>query len=118
MIIFVGDRPSKRTSPTTAFLGAACEPRLKSWIKELEADDYKLINRVDPSFDNLVMYASGLGVPFVALGNAASKALAEMQVNHFKLPHPSARNRQINNKALIAEKLHQCKLWLKGRVRE
>ena len=45
----------------------------------------------------------------IALGNNASKAI---QGEHFKLPHPSRLNRQLNDKEFIANRLKLCKDWL------
>lgn len=50
---------------------------------------------------------------FVALGNNASRVLENMEIPHFKLPHPSPRNRMLNNKKLIASELKKCYLYLK-----
>jgi uracil-DNA glycosylase len=117
VIIFVGDKPSPRMKPgAKPFQGAACEARLKAWIKALglKRYDYTIVNSGDMDFDiymttDRIAYYSD----YIALGNNASKALRD--IPHFKLPHPSGRNRQINDEALINEKLKKCKEWLKFR---
>lgn len=50
----------------------------------------------------------------VALGNTASKALELINKDHFKLPHPSPRNRQLNNLQFINCKLDSCLKYIKG----
>lgn len=114
MIIFVGDKPSPRMHvDALPFEGAKCEPRLKAWIKLLRGGRKTLvINRVDRLLSYYVhaWYWRPMQYKFVALGNAASKALGE--VPHFKLPHPSGLNRQLNDKAFVADKLAECKTWL------
>ena len=50
MIIFVGDRPSPKMKPgAKPFEGAACEKRLKEWIKRLglRKKDYRILEPLD-----------------------------------------------------------------------
>lgn len=100
---------------TVPFKGAASEKRLLSWLKKLAPNGYKLLNQVDHNLKLAVTLADIRGVPVVALGSVASQVLKDLNVNHFKLPHPSGRNRMLNNKALVAKKLKECKNWLAGR---
>ena len=51
-------------------------------------------------------------IKFIALGNKASEKLYD--IPHFKLPHPSGRNRKINNRQYIDEQLRLCAEWLKA----
>lgn len=108
MVIFVGDRPSKRTDPNVPFKGAACEARLMEWIRYVTKDSFIIINSHNYDFLSAGWQYSGLLI--IALGNNASKRLGCMP--HFKLPHPSGRNRQINDKAYIINKLDECKKYL------
>jgi len=48
----------------------------------------------------------------IALGNYASRALKKLNVDHFKLPHPSGLNRKLNDKKWVDEQLALCKDWL------
>lgn len=48
----------------------------------------------------------------IALGNTASDALKQIGVQHFKLPHPSPRNRRLNDNDFINEKLEACKYYM------
>jgi len=113
MILFVGDEPSTlNTDPVLPFKGAACEKRLKEWIEKVRGSKlYVIINRVDEDAAEMMGLAIALKEPIVALGNNASKSLGK--IPHFKLPHPSGRNRQINNKAFIEAKLLECKSYIK-----
>lgn len=116
VILFVGDKPSKKMKPDAQpFEGAACEKRLMEWIKFLNVDDYKFMNSYN-WFMNETTYGGGFRYfnTFIALGNEASKILTKDGISHFKLPHPSGRNRQVNDKELIAKKLAECKAWLNG----
>lgn len=127
MIIFVGDKPSTKMKPgARPFEGAACEKRLYEWIRAVlpapremnwEYPAFKVINKVDVTYLDLCENIR-CGVLFIALGNAAAKELqcvshCGIGVPHFKLPHPSGRNRQINDKEFIDKKLKECKDWIK-----
>ena len=48
----------------------------------------------------------------IALGNTASKALNKLKIKHFKLPHPSPRNRLLNNKKFITKQLKECRKYI------
>jgi len=48
----------------------------------------------------------------VALGNFASEALHRVGKTHFKLPHPSPLNRQINDPHYIENCLNNCRQFL------
>jgi len=110
MIIFVGDKPSPRMKPgAKPFEGAACEKRLKEWIKQLNVDNFEIKNQCDIKG---ISYFCNEPTIVIALGNVASKVLAS--IPHFKLPHPSGRNRQLNDKEFIANKLKECKDYLRG----
>jgi uracil-DNA glycosylase len=113
MIIFVGDKPSpKMKQGAKPFEGAACEKRLKEWIRELIGDEeYIIVNKFDrPRWVFSMWWGSGAKV--IALGGEASKVLNRYRTSHFKLPHPSGRNRQINDKEFIKRQLEACKKWL------
>ena len=113
MIIFVGDKPSPRMKPgAIAFDGARCKPRLDAWTKLLKVGFHKRWNSTDPAV--WFIWAQDDGDRFVALGNNAAKFLTKHGIPHFKLPHPSGLNRQINDKSFVAKKLLECKKWLKS----
>lgn len=110
MVLFVGDKPSRlNTDPNVAFKGARCESRLLEWLTILNIP-YILVNRTDSDFYLMANLFYAVNCPIVTLGNNASKALGK--ASHFKLPHPSGRNRQINDKAFILAKLEECKKYL------
>lgn len=114
MVLFVGDKPSRlNTDPSIAFKGARCEPRLMEWIEALGIKRFHIVNQSDTLIAiDITSQAMLKGVPIVALGNNASKWLG--RTLHFKLPHPSGRNRQINDKAFIIAKLEECKKYLEN----
>lgn len=53
-------------------------------------------------------------VKVVALGVYAHEALTRCSVEHFTLPHPSSRNRKLNDKEWVQAQLSLCKAWLSG----
>lgn len=119
MILFVGDRPSAKMKPgAQPFEGAACEKRLLEWITSVSMphEGYRIVNADNKkTLRQEIQYSMIFKYPVIALGNNASQHLCSMGVQHFKLPHPSGRNRQINNKKFIKSRLAECKKWLEGR---
>lgn len=111
-VVFIGDKPSPRMKKgAEPFQGSKCEKRLNAWIQFLCKDrQYRIYNRVDEAFPIWSLWHHDDGDKIVALGNAASKALK--WIPHFKLPHPSGLNRQLNNKSFVLAKLLECKKWL------
>lgn len=117
MIIFVGDQPSPKMKPgAKAFEGAVCEPRLKEWVGYLtEGKDHDIINSTDTkTLSEYIYRAQKEPMKFVALGNTASFVLKAMMVEHYKLLHPSGKNRMLNFTSLIEKKLTSCKEWLQS----
>jgi len=112
MLVFIGDKPSARTHPTIAFKGAACEPRLREWIHHLvpQGTPHTVYNSSEEGADTRALYDNLRGHPIVALGNNASKWLGDTP--HFKMPHPSGRNRKLNDKEFVKERLNLCKTYI------
>lgn len=65
----------------------------------------------DVNFD-LLLEATSDYDRVVALGNFASDALKRIKKDHFKLPHPSPRNRVMNDKKKVQEILQECKEYI------
>ena len=116
-LLLVGDKPSKKNDdPTIAFVGTQSHKKIQEWLEVLleEEAEVIMINQVDPAFTQHLIYASLNHYRIIALGEAAALALAHNGiVNYFKLPHPSGRNRKLNNKKYVAEILDKCKTWIR-----
>lgn len=111
-VLIVGDSPSQfNTDTNVAFKGAKCEARLKEWIDYLGIKP-TLINRTCENFEYWVRLYKTSKEPIIVLGNNAEQAVKRMGAEYFKLPHPSGRNRQLNDKKFIEVKLLECSVWL------
>lgn len=131
MIIFVGSNPSNKNDSTQyAFKGTPSGERLEEWIQILGIGTCGMTNiteMITPGnrppkvsefeLDKLSKALVGFRV-VIALGNTASKALTKIDVEHFKLPHPSPRNRMLNNKEFIRRQLRECRKYIKKVSRE
>jgi hypothetical protein len=53
----------------------------------------------------------------IALGNVASKALDDLKIEHYKLPHPSPKNRKLNCKSFVQYALFLCKVYIDKRTK-
>lgn len=114
-VIFVGDRPSRlNTDPNIPFLGTLSHKNLSEWIRFLKITDHGLSNSYTEHQVNRICYAYYWGYIIVALGNEASNRLKARGVPHYKLPHPSPRNRQLNDPKFIEEKLLECKTYIRN----
>lgn len=112
-VIFVGDKPSKHnTDPRIAFLGTKSYKTLLNWMEALEVEDFQLVNRTDPNFVEVVDKAVKDQYNVVALGKEAHIALLNINIGHYGLPHPSGRNRWLNDKTKLAAYLKACKEYL------
>jgi hypothetical protein len=112
MVIFVGDKPSAKMKPgAKPFEGAACEKRLNDWKMHLLISEMIIMVNKDDHDAQWFLNYNKIGAKIITLGNNASKQLSYVQ--HFKLPHPSGRNRQLNDKKFIEQKLKECREWLK-----
>lgn len=109
-VLFVGDSPSVRnTYPDKAFIGAACEKRLKLWIDYLEIKDFALVNSISVADKATIAKHDG---PIVALGKEAQSRCFGLKVEYIELPHPSGRNRQLNNPDFIIRQLKKARIQL------
>ena len=114
--IFVGMQPSK-----AKFRKNCALDRFALWMDELDISMVTFQNAItDPDLPQKVTSADfkmlyncikGYG-KVVALGALVSQILTAMGVQHFKMPHPSPRNRLLNDKSYETNILKQLKEYL------
>lgn len=121
---FVGSNPSKKNNnPLLPFWGTKSYETLKKWMETLGVNRHGLINVSNEvtegeipeitSYDLFRLKTKLAGESrVIALGNTASMALSKVGISHFKMPHPSGRNRKLNNPKFVAEKLEECRKFL------
>lgn len=127
MIVFVGLAPStKNENPKLPFHGTKSWDRLQRWIRESGVKSYSLYNlfnevlpkakvltieELKPAAQRIATscrYSDGV----VALGVDASRALKSAGIKHYRLPHPSQRNRNFNHKGYEPEVVLKFKAWV------
>lgn len=116
-ILVVGMNPGpQNTNPNKSHT----RDRLEKWMTIADIKYYSFCNTFDEvgsadkskiNFDRLKSICLGYN-KIIALGNFASEALDVIRIKHFKLPHPSPRNRLLNDKAYEEKVLKECKEYL------
>lgn len=115
-ILMVGLNPSgKPIKKGCAWL------RFHEWLDFLEIPIVGFINisndvnfdgkKLSVDFENLKNNVIGHD-KIIAWGMSVSKFLNIIDVKHFVLPHPSPRNRQINDKNFVENRLKECKKYI------
>lgn len=120
-ILFVGSNPSNASVCDVAFHGSTRSSKiLTEWTKDV-AGVKMHINVSQKKTENnrplkngeinenlkdlrLTIVASGAD-KVVALGKTAAKALTLLGVPFYEMPHPSGRNRKLNDAAFVQEKV-------------
>lgn len=77
-------------------------------MEVLDVEDFRLVNRTDNNFVEVVDSAVKDDYNVVALGWKAHCALLTIGIGHFGLPHPSGRNYT----STLAATLINCKEYL------
>ncbi len=117
-IVFVGSNPSKigPESPAKKTLYAwynmlgVVEPIFVNVSNRVTPDNWPLKKREYELKELAAAIACSYKV--VALGNTASDALKRIGTPHFKLPHPSPKNRKLNDKDEVKFQLALCRTYL------
>ena len=122
-ILFVGSNPSTSSLCNAAFHGSTRSSKiLTEWTKDVKGTKLHVNvsskktekNRpltVQETKDNLDGLEADIIIcnpdKIVALGKTAAKALDLLKLDHFKMFHPSGRNRVLNDKALVEKKISE-----------
>lgn len=114
-VLFVGDRPaSDNLNIYVPFVGSKSYKRLLEWLYEMDVDITRvgMVNSVHARRADLKVSDR-----VVALGKIAGEYVKEIRPDAFVLPHPSGRNRLINDKKKLAGVLEECRQYIYGRSR-
>lgn len=111
-VIFIADQPStKNKSQDMPLVGTKSYRTLLNWIADMDVDvtNIAIYNQSDKPF------SYGRPVSFhkiIALGKNASAYLKNKNIKYFELPHPSGRNRKLNDKKYVKQMLKQCRDYI------
>lgn len=132
-IFIIGEKPSEHNiDPAVPFVGTKSYKTLLEWVYTLDINitDVHLLNSTDLGLYRKIKHGLTLnGVDkIICLGQVAlskvHKIYEEERASNFlhdnvtldrvfALPHPSGRNRKLNDKKYVDTILNQCKDWLR-----
>ena len=110
-VIIVGQNPSADENSVTF-------RKLDQWTTEWKLyENYDFMNCSDEIGQIYTIDYDSLKVTdkydkVIALGNVASNSLKKLNIDHFKMPHPSGLNRQLNDKKFEKNKIKECYNYL------
>lgn len=118
-VIVVGINPSNRHTKVRIYKNSTFD-RLHKWMDHLQVENFSFINCIDVRGEyksnkidyNFLEKSINKTYKVLALGDFPSKALKKLNIHHFKLPHPSPRNRQLNDKAFESLILEECRSYI------
>jgi len=96
--------------------------RLKRWFTYAGVDFFSFVNCCpdpgevkysDVDRDTLTRCVEGY-TKIVAIGNFASTVLARLNITHYKLPHPSPRNRMFNDETFEPAMMKELKIYVRS----
>lgn len=114
-VLFVGQNPAGPSGKSPSIR------RLESWATTLGLRHYSFTNvghSPGDKFKPNLKFLEGCcdhGQDVVALGGVASAALRRIGVPHFRLPHPSGLNRQLNDADYVRDVLSRCGDYIRRR---
>ena len=123
-ILIVGCNPSfKNTNPDVPFQGTRSGKILSTWIDIMGIIEYDIVNaieQVDSDSSKIKKVYKTINWSnyrkIIALGDIAAKGLMKSGCqNFYKLPHPSPRNRILNDKYRVLLELDRCIDYLEER---
>lgn len=111
-VLIIGSNPSpKNTDPKVPFIGTRSWPRLVDWCEFLNinliestlinvSDTIGKLTKKDINYGRTTEYvrdAINDNVPIIVLGRVAEKVVKVITSQYIYLPHPSGRNRTLND---------------------
>lgn len=113
-VIFVGEKPSKtNVLSTVPFVGARSFKTLLAWIKLIDPDYYLVYNADDDKKMFEIEALSANGFKVIALGDIASKTLFERGIRHYHMPHPSSKNRKLNDPRQVEQAINLARSYVR-----
>lgn len=121
VILFVGSNPSNSSMTDSAFHGSTKSSQILSgWVAEIKGlkvhvnvlnkktDNNRPLktSEIKANLEQLASNVNGIKPDrIVALGKTAAKALTLLHLAFYEMPHPSGRNRKLNDKNYEAQKV-------------
>src|SRR5665213_2208169 len=121
MIYFIADKPGKgNLSESVPLVGTSSYKTLLRWCGEMDLDvtRMRMFNQSDKPFEGLSGVSLNLAITkghikVIALGGEAKKYLLKAGIEEFfVLPHPSGRNRLLNDEKFVKKTLEQCRDYI------
>ena len=121
IIYFLADRPAKgNLSESVPLVGTSSYKTLLNWCADMDVDvtRMKMFNQSDKPFEGLSGVSLNLAIKkghikVIALGGEAKKYLLKAGIEEFfVLPHPSPKNRLLNDQKFVDKTLTQCKDYI------
>ncbi len=127
-VLVIGQNPSKsNTHPGIPFLGTRSGAVLNNWLDQIlqpgdQVTTMNLSNNLDfkvtasnlPDLVLRIKEAAGNFDKVLTLGSMASKIAVKAGLLHYGLPHPSGRNRLLNDKSRIESELEYAKEYIRS----
>lgn len=118
-ILIVGMNPSNK--PTLKNKNNSTFRKLEEWMTSIGVNYFSFVNTFDeagaPSLSKVdysrLEKLSSEYEKILALGSFVSSALDKINVQHFALPHPSPRNRKLNDKQYEKDMLLNLEVYVK-----
>lgn len=111
-VLFVGQNPAGPSGVSASI------KRLEGWADQLGLEHFSFTNVGHdhrPKWRRDLDFLSGCCTgdqAVVALGRVASEALTRIGVDHYRMPHPSGLNRQLNDDEFLREAIEGCRSYL------
>jgi len=121
LLYFVANAPGKSNlSSEVPLVGTGSYKTFLSWLAEMNVDitRVRLYNQIDNPFEGISGASLNAAIrnghiKVIALGVNAQKYLLKTAIYEFYvLPHPSSRNRKLNDKEFVKKILGQCEAFI------
>ena len=118
-VFVVGMNPSGKAKKGTSSSSPTLR-KLESWMSTAGVHFFSFMNVVQEPGEVKMSMVDSIAIQeackdydkVIALGGFVSRTLNTIGVDHFKLPHPSPRNRQLNDKQFETHIISKCKDYL------